>query len=99
VARLEAEFAAFMGVPFALAVSSCSSALFLAMKALDLPAGGRVLIPAFTFAAVPSAVVHAGAVPVLVEVGDNFRIDLADFEAKLAAGAEAVLVSHMRGHT
>ena len=99
VARLEAEFAAFMGVPYALAVSSCSSALFLAMKALDLPPGGRVLIPAFTFAAVPSAVVHAGGVPVLVEVGDSFRIDLADFEAKLAAGAEAVLVSHMRGHT
>ena len=41
--------------------------------------GGRVLIPAFTFAAVPSAVVHAGGVPVLVEVGDNFRIDLDGF--------------------
>ena len=88
-----------MGVPYALAVSSCSSALFLSLKALDLPPGGRVLVPAFTFAAVPSAVVHAGGVPVLVEVGESFRIDLADFEAKLAAGAEAVLVSHMRGHT
>ncbi len=99
VARLEAEFAAFMGVPYALAVSSCSSALFLSLKALDLSPGGRVLIPAFTFAAVPSAVVHAGGVPVLVEVGETYRIDLADLETKLAAGAEAVLVSHMRGHT
>jgi dTDP-4-amino-4,6-dideoxygalactose transaminase len=99
VARLEEEFAAFMGVPFALAVNSCSSALFLSMKALDLAPDARVLIPAFTFAAVPSAVVHAGGLPVLVEVGDNFRIDLGDLEKKLAAGADLVLVSHMRGHT
>ena len=60
VAKLEREFAEFMGVPFALAVSSCSSALFLSLKALDIGPGDKVLVPAFTFAAVPSAVVHAG---------------------------------------
>ena len=52
VSRFEAEFAAYLGVPFALAVNSCSSALFLALRALDLKPGARVLIPAFTFAAV-----------------------------------------------
>ena len=98
VALLETEFATLMGSRYALAVSSCSAALFLALKALDLPRGAKVLIPAFTFAAVPSAVVHADMVPVLVEVGDNYRIDLADFAAKLD-GADAVLISHMRGHT
>ncbi len=98
VALLEAEFAELLGARYALAVASCSAALFLSLKALDLPRGGRVLIPAFTFAAVPSAVVHADLVPVLVEVGDNYRVDMADFEAKLD-GADAVLISHMRGHT
>ena len=98
VALLEAEFAAFMGSRYALAVSSCSAALFLALKALDLPRGAKVLIPAFTFAAVPSAVLHADCVPVLVEVGANYRVDMADFAAKLA-DADAVLISHMRGHT
>lgn len=98
VALLEAEFAALLGSRYALAVSSCSAALFLSLKALDLPRGARVLIPAFTFAAVPSAVVHADCEPVLVEVGDNYRIDMADFAAKLP-GAGAVLISHMRGHT
>lgn len=98
VSLLEAEFAELMGARYALAVSSCSAALFLSLKALDLPAGARVLIPAFTFAAVPSAVVHADCVPVLVEVGDNYRVDMADFAAKLD-GADAVLISHMRGHT
>ena len=95
---LEQEFAELMGVRYALAVASCSAALFLALKALDLPRGSPVLIPAFTFAAVPSAVVHADLTPVLVEVGDNYRVDMADFAAKLD-GAAAVLISHMRGHT
>lgn len=99
VARLEREFAAFMGIPFALAVNSCSSALFLSLKAIDIEPGDKVLVPAFTFAAVPSAVFHAGGEVILVEVAENYRIDLSDFEAKLSDGAKAVVISHMRGHT
>ena len=98
VALLEREFAALLGVKFALAVSSCSAALFLSLKALGLPRDARVMIPGFTFAAVPSAVIHADCVPVLCEVGMNYRIDMADFEAKLD-GVQAVIISHMRGHT
>jgi dTDP-4-amino-4,6-dideoxygalactose transaminase len=98
VSLLEQEFAVMMGAKYALAVSSCSAALFLSLKALDLPKDARVLIPAFTFAAVPSSVVHAGCVPVLVECGANYRIDMVDFVAKLP-NCDAVLISHMRGHT
>ncbi len=98
VALLEAEFAALMGSRYALAVSSCSAALFLSLKALDLPKGAKVLIPAFTFAAVPSSLVHAECEPVLVEVGENYRVNMEDFAAKLP-GAAAVMISHMRGHT
>lgn len=99
VALLEREFADLLGAKYALAVSSCSAALFLSLKALGLPRDARVLIPAFTFAAVPSSVVHADCVPILCEVGENYRIDLADFEAKLADNISAVIISHMRGHT
>ncbi|WP_170414621.1 DegT/DnrJ/EryC1/StrS family aminotransferase [Ruegeria atlantica] len=98
VALLEAEFAKLLGSKYALAVSSCSAALFLSLKALGLPRDARVLIPGFTFAAVPSSVVHADCIPVLCEVGENYRIDMADFEAKLD-GVQAVIISHMRGHT
>ena len=98
VSLLEGEFAEMMGVKYALAVSSCSAALFLSLLALGLPKTARVLIPGFTFAAVPSAVVHAGYEPVLCEVGDNYRIDIKDFAAKLP-DVDAVIVSHMRGHT
>ncbi|MBE2275150.1 MAG: aminotransferase class I/II-fold pyridoxal phosphate-dependent enzyme [Rhodobacteraceae bacterium] len=98
VSLLEAEFAELLGVRFALAVSSCSAALFLSLKALDLPRGAKVLLPAFTFAAVPSSVVHADCEPVLVECGSDYRVDMADLAAKLP-GAGAVIISHMRGHT
>lgn len=99
VTLLERDFAAIMGCRFALAVSSCSAALFLSLKSLGLPRDARVLIPGFTFAAVPSSVVHADCVPVLCEVGENYRIDIGDFEARLDEDIAAVIVSHMRGHT
>ncbi len=98
VALLEAEFAELLGSKYALAVSSCSAALFLSLKALGLPRDARVLIPGFTFAAVPSSVVHADCIPVLCEVAENYRIDMADFAAKLD-NVQAVIISHMRGHT
>lgn len=98
VALLEAEFAKALGCKFALAVSSCSAALFLSLKALGLPREAKILIPAFTFAAVPSSVVHADCIPLLCECGDDYRIDLEDFERKLPK-VDAVIISHMRGHT
>ncbi|MFT5342531.1 MAG: dTDP-4-amino-4,6-dideoxygalactose transaminase [Paracoccaceae bacterium] len=99
VTLLETEFAELIGSKFALAVSSCSAALFLSLKALDLPRDARVLLPGFTFAAVPSSVIHADCIPVLCEVGDNYRVDLGDFAAKLDDDISAVIISHMRGHT
>ena len=98
VSLLEVEFAQMMGCEYALAVSSCSAALFLSLLALDLRRDAKVLIPGFTFAAVPSAVIHAGCIPVLCEVGEDYRIELEDFASKLS-GVEAVIISHMRGHT
>ncbi|WP_322866249.1 DegT/DnrJ/EryC1/StrS family aminotransferase [Aquicoccus sp. G2-2] len=99
VSLLEQEFARMMGAKYALAVSSCSAALFLSLKALNLPKDARVLIPGFTFAAVPSAVIHADCVPVLCEVAENYRIAVEDFESRLSDNISAVIISHMRGHT
>ena len=96
--RLEIEFSKVMGVRYSLAVSSCSAALFLALKSLNLPSKARVLMPAFTFAAVPSSVIHADFIPILCECSDDYRIDLIDFKEKIKT-ADAVLISHMRGHT
>lgn len=64
----ENEFAAYVSAAHAVAVSSCTAALELALRALRLPAGGTVLVPAVTFCGVAQAVLHAGLRPVLVDV-------------------------------
>jgi len=96
---LELEFAEYMGVPYALACSSGGYALHIAMRAAGVEAGDKVLCNAFTLAPVPGAIHNSGAIPVLVDVADDYCIDLDDLEAKAASsGARYFMLSHMRGH-
>ena len=99
VSSLEAEFAAEVGARFCVAMNSCGSTLFIALKSAGVEAGDAVMTNCFTLAPVPGAIAHAGARPVLVDVTDDFVIDLADLERKaIASGAKTLLLSHMRGH-
>ncbi len=96
-ALLEQEFAAAMGVKYALAVASGGYALAAALRALGVKPGDRVLTNAFTLAPVPGAIASVGAVPVFVGVTDRLVIDLDDLAAK-AGQADVLMLSHMRGH-
>lgn len=98
VSALEAEFAAFQGSRYALAVSSGGAAMALGLRALGVGPGDVVLSNAFTLAPVPGAIASLGARPRFVETADDLTIDLADLQAK-APGAKALLLSHMRGHS
>lgn len=96
---LEQEFAAFVGRRHCVAVNSGGAALFLALKLLDVAPGDPVLVNGFTLAPVPGAILHAGARPVIVEIGADLRIDPEDLKRKAkASGARTLLLSHMRGH-
>lgn len=96
-ALLEQEFAAAMGVEYALAVASGGYALATALRAVGIKPGDRVLTNAFTLAPVPGAIAAVGAVPVFVGVTENLVIDLDDLAAK-ADQADVLMLSHMRGH-
>lgn len=63
----EDEFAAWLGVSHAVSVSSCTAAIELALRAMRLPSGSRVLVPAITFCGAVEAVAHAGHIPVLTD--------------------------------
>jgi dTDP-4-amino-4,6-dideoxygalactose transaminase len=96
---LEMEFAKYMGSPFALACSSGGYALHVALRAAGLQKGDKVLCNAFTLAPVPGAIDNSGGVCVLVEVDENYCIDLDDLADKAASsGAKFFMMSHMRGH-
>ena len=96
---LEQDYADYVGCKYCLAVSSCGAAMFIALKALGVKAGDKVLTSTFTLAPVPGAIAHAGAEPVLVETTADYTTDMADLERKAASsGAKVFLLSHMRGH-
>lgn len=96
---LEQDYAAYVGSKYCVAVSSCGAAMFIALKALGVKAGDKVLTGSFTLAPVPGAIAHAGAQPVLVETQADYTTDLDDLAHKLEiSGAKVFLVSHMRGH-
>lgn len=96
---LEQEYAAYVGAKYCVALSSCGAAMFVALKALGVAAGDKVLTSTFTLAPVPGAIAHAGADPVLVETTSRYTVDLDDLARKAASsGARVFLISHMRGH-
>ena len=69
--RFEREFAAVVGAKHALAVNSCTSALHLALDAVGVGAGDKVLVPSLTFAATAEVVRYVGATPVLLDVDSD----------------------------
>ena len=98
-AKLEQEFAAYLGARYCLAVASGGYAMATALRAVGVRPGDAVLSNAFTLAPVPGAIASVGARPVFVGVTEALTIDLDDLSAKIAAsGARVLLLSHMRGH-
>lgn len=97
--RFEADLARFCETEHAVALSNGTDAVFLGLKALGVGPGDEVLVPALTFAAVPAAVVHLGAAPVLVDV-DTLTgcIDPAAVERALSPRVKAVVAVHLYGH-
>ncbi|WP_044896097.1 DegT/DnrJ/EryC1/StrS family aminotransferase [Bacillus alveayuensis] len=96
---LEKEFADYVERRFCAALSSCGSAIYVALKSVGVKAGDKVLCNAFTLAPVPGAIKNAEAVPIFVEINENFVTDLDDLEKKaIESNAKYFLLSHMRGH-
>ncbi|WP_329161495.1 aminotransferase class I/II-fold pyridoxal phosphate-dependent enzyme [Streptomyces anulatus] len=97
VGQFEQELADFFDAPHVLACSSGTTALALALISAGVRPGDAVACPAFTFAATPSAIMLAGATPVVVEVDEDLHMDPVDLRAKLTPDVKAVVAVHMRG--
>jgi dTDP-4-amino-4,6-dideoxygalactose transaminase len=94
----EDELADYLGAHYAVAVSSGTAALELALRCLDLPRGARVVIPAWTFVATMTAAMHAGLAPVLVDVDpDSLNLAPHALGAALDSGIDAVVIVHFAG--
>lgn len=96
--EFEKNFASYVGVSHAVALNSCTSALHLALKAIDLQPGDEVIIPAITFVATWEVVTYFGAVPVLADVEkDTHLLDVESFLKNITANTRAVIPVHYSG--
>jgi len=94
--EFEIKFAEYVGVKHAITCNSCTSALFLALKALDIT--GEVIIPSFSFVATANAVVTAGATPRFVDIDKNtFNINPKEIEKAITSKTQAIIIVHFAG--
>lgn len=98
VAAFEKEFAAFVKAPHACAVSSCTTALHLALLALGVGEGDEVITVSHTFIATANAVRYCGATPVFVDIEEaGFNIDPELIEAAITPKTRAIVCVHQIG--
>lgn len=96
--RLESEFAALCGARHAVALSSCTAALHLALLGCGIGPGDEVIVPTMTFAATAEVVLAVGAIPVLVDVeADTLCMDPQAAQEAVTGRARALLVVHYGG--
>lgn len=97
VKSFEQEFAKAMGAEFALAVTSGTAALRVALAALGIGDGDEVITQSFTFVATVEAIIESGATPVCTEIDETLNMDPADLLGKISPRTRAVIVVHMLG--
>ncbi len=96
---LEEQFAALLGAKSAVAVSSCTSALHLALRLAGVEKGTEVIVPSLTFVATASTVLMQGGTPVFADIcsKDDWTIDPADIERKITDRTRAIVPMHYGG--
>jgi dTDP-4-amino-4,6-dideoxygalactose transaminase len=98
IAEFEKIFAERHKVKHAIAVSNCTTALHLALVALDVKAGDEVIVPAFTWVSTANAIMYCGATPVFIDIDiKTFNIDTDQLARKITSKTKAVIPVHLFG--
>lgn len=96
---LQHDFKEYIGVKHALATSSCTGALHIALMALGIGKGDEVIVPDQTWVATANAVKYVDATPIFADINpDDWTIDTADIERLISSKTKAIMPVHMYGH-
>lgn len=99
LSRFEIEFGKYVGANFAMATSSCTGALTIALTALDIGPGDEVIVPDETWVATANAVRYVGATPIFCDVEiDTWNMDVNSVERLISTKTKAIMPVHMYGH-
>lgn len=99
VKKFEKSFADHIGTTHAVAVSSCTAALHLALEAIGIQEGDEVILPTMTFASTGEAILYFKAKPILVDcTRDSFHLDPSAVESAITPRTKAVLPVHYSGY-
>jgi dTDP-4-amino-4,6-dideoxygalactose transaminase len=97
VTLFEKSFAEYIGVEHAIAASSCTAALTVALAAVGIRPGDEVILPTLTFCATANVVEHFGAKPILVDVTDELQIDPDAAKRAISSRTRAIMPVHYGG--
>jgi len=95
--ELEEEYAKYVGTDDAVACSTGTAALHLAVSGLGIGKGDEVIVPDFTMAASAWAVTYTGAKPVFVDCADDLLIDVSKIERSITQRTKAIMPVHVYG--
>jgi dTDP-4-amino-4,6-dideoxygalactose transaminase len=96
--EFEDRFAKYIGSKHAVATDSCTSALFLSLKAHRINPGDEVITTTFTFTATANVIVHCKAIPVLADINERtYNIDADRMEEKITSKTKAIIAVHYGG--
>jgi len=98
LSNFEENLAKFVGTKYAVGLNSGYDALHISLRSAGIVIGDEVIVPAHTFVATCSAVVNVGAIPVLVDVGKDFNIDINRIEEVITNKTKAILTVHLNGY-
>jgi len=93
----ESEFASFLEISHALAVTSGTAALHIALAALGVGPGQEVIVPAYMWVSVVAAIVNLGAIPVLADIDETFCLDPIDVQRRINSRTTGIVAVHMSG--
>ncbi len=97
VTQLEEAIASSLGVDYGIGLNSGTDALYLSLKAAGIGPGDEVITVSHTYVATVAVIVHCGATPILVDVTDDFNMDVAQFEPAISPRTRAVIPVHLNG--
>jgi dTDP-4-amino-4,6-dideoxygalactose transaminase len=95
--QFELDFRRYAGVPHAIAVNSCTAGLHLSLAALNVGHGAEVITTPMTFCATVNVIIHAGATPVLADIGEDGNLDPESVESRITARTRAIIPVHFAG--